>query len=308
MQSEYDKSLMLIITKVLFIFPLGAVVACKSYFVSKGKATSNLYIIGVCLVLISIALVVVKNPFITKRHDLGPILFLVIFLFFSKLINTNTKFLSLLFFSLIIGLPLAQLITHLDYGIEEVLREPTLLLEQVENGVLTDGYNSLNYDAFINVGIVIEATVDNGFSYGYQSLSGFLFFIPRSIWIDKPIASGKVVGEHLTENYDFYFQNLSNPFISEAYNNFGLLGIIIYAIVLSMFIVYMIGWLHSNDWFKKSIAFYFSLHLIFVLRGDFTSSFAYFVATFIGVYIMPKAIDRIIKSFTQKIELKHGTL
>lgn len=298
MESNVNKSVALIVSKVLFIFPLGAVIACKAYFSKKNNSANNTIVVAVCFLIILTMLLIVKNPFITKRHDLGPILFVFVFLFIPKLLNTNTKFLSVLFFSIIIGLPLSQLFTHTDYGIVELFAKPSRLLEQVNQGVLTEGYLSLNYDAFINIGIIIEAVQDNGFSYGFQLLSAILFFIPRSIWIDKPDASGTVVGKHLTENYEFYFQNVSNPFLSESYHNFGVVGVIVFAILLAISCVYMLGWINSNNIFKRVMAFYFSLHLIFILRGDFTSSFAYLVATFLGIYVLPAFIISIMSSKT----------
>lgn len=293
MESSVSKSTALIKTKLLFIFPLGVIIACRAYLIKQNKNKSNAYIVLGCLLVTTILLFFVKNPFITKRHDLGAIMFLLLFLFLPKLVNSNTRFLNILFFAVIIGLPLSQLITHSDYGINELISKPSRLLDQVNQGVLTDGYVSLNYDAFMNIGTVIEAVQQNGFSYGYQLLSALLFFVPRSIWEAKPDASGTVVGKHLTENYEFFFQNVSNPFISESYHNFGIFGIITFAIVLAVVCIHMLKLLRSDSLFKRAIAFYFSLHLIFILRGDFTSSFAYMIATIIGIYLLPVAIIRL---------------
>lgn len=301
MESTFTKSIALIKSKVLFIFPLGAIIACKAYFDSKNKNVNNAYIIGACFLLLIMFLLVVKNPLITKRHDLGPILFIALFMFLPKVVNSNAKFLNILFFAIIVGLPLSQLITHSDYGIEEIISKPSRLLDQVNQGLLTDGYISLNYDAFMNIGTVIEVVQQDGYSYGYQMLSALLFFVPRSLWMDKPESSGMVVGEHLTAQYDFYFQNVSNPFLSEAYHNFGVFGVVIFSIFLAISCVFMLKWLYSDSWFKKAMSFYFSLHLIMILRGDFTSSFAYLIATFLGIYVLPKII---INLFNYKIIFK----
>jgi len=290
MESDFSKSIALIKSKVLFIFPLGAIIACKAYFSSSNKIRSNYYIVLACFLLIGLLFLFVKNPLITKRHDLGPILFMALFLFIPRLVNTNVKFLNILFFSVIVGLPMSQLITHSDYGITELIEKPSRLMAQIDQGILTQGYISLNYDAFLNVGVIIEVVQEEGFSYGYQLLSALLFFIPRSLWVGKPQASGLVVGDHLEEFYNFNFKNVSNPFLSESYHNFGVIGVILFGILLAYICVFMLKWLHSNNWFKKSVAFYFALHLIFILRGDFTSSFAYFIATFLGIYLLPRAV------------------
>ncbi|GAK88232.1 hypothetical protein JCM19297_2745 [Nonlabens ulvanivorans] len=72
------------------------------------------------------------------------------------------------------------------------------------------------------------------------------------------------------------------------------------AIVLALSIVYFLTWLNSSNLFKKSIAFYFAMHLLFLLRGDFTNGFAYFIGTFIGLYLLPKVILAFINLFFYK--------
>jgi hypothetical protein len=96
-------------------------------------------------------------------------------------------------------------LTHINYGFEELFNRPSLLLEPINNGVLSEGFMSLNYDAFINIGVAMEVVQENGFSYGYQLLSALLFFVPRTIWPGKPESSGLVLGDYLIENYNFNF-------------------------------------------------------------------------------------------------------
>ena len=288
LKSDFSKSTTLIVTKVLFIMPLGALIIYKKYMQSSNKYASNLIIAVACMLIISSVLVILKNPLITKRNDLGPLIFVLIFMFLPKLLNSNVKILSFLFFALLVGFPLMQILTHLDYGFTEILSNPSLLSNQIDKGALSKGYFSLNYDAFINIGVVFEHVEKNGLSYGFQMLSAFLFFVPRSLWPEKPDASGMIVGDYLVENHGYTFTNLANPFIAEGYLNFGIVGIILFAAALSLIVVFFLLWLNSNDWFKKAVAFYFALHLMMVLRGDFTNSYAFFVGSVLGFYLLPK--------------------
>jgi hypothetical protein len=57
----------------------------------------------------------------------------------------------------------------------------------------------------------------------------------------------------------------------------------------------MIKWLRSDNYLKKIMAFYFAMHLIFLLRGDFSNGFTYFIGPLIAVVYIPKIIERIIK-------------
>jgi hypothetical protein len=262
------------------------------------------------MLLIFAVLLIVKNPLITKRNDLGPLIFLIIFMFVPRILNTNVKILSFLFFALLVGFPLTQVLTHIDYGYDEIVQNPALLYNQIDKGALTDGYFSLNYDAFVNIGVVIRHVEVNGLSYGFQMLSAFLFFVPRSIWPAKPDASGMIVGDYLIENHSYTFSNLANPFLSEGYLNFGILGVIMFAMALPLIIIFFMKWLNSNDWFKKAVAFYFAVHLMMILRGDFTNSFAFFVGSVIGIYVLPKGIiytlDHLLKTqVKQTKKLKH---
>jgi hypothetical protein len=207
-----------------------------------------------------------------------------------------------LFLAMIIGFPLVQILTHINYGIDDVINNPSLITDVIDNGALSKGYMSLNYDAFCNIGVAMEVVKENGFSYGFQLLSALLFFIPRGVWVGKPDSSGLVLGDYLIENYDYHFANISNPVVSEGYMNFGIPGIIIMAIALAMSMIYFLTWLNSNDIFKRSVAFYYAIHLLFLLRGDFTNGYSYFIGTLVGLYIIPKLIIKLSHFiFDQKI-------
>jgi hypothetical protein len=288
--STYSVSDLLIRKKVLFILPLGGVVLGMYSIRRKKLDPGKLFLVLLAIIILFAFLMILKNPLTEKRNALGPIYLLLLFLFYPKFLNSNVKTTFLLFFSMIVVFPAIQFLTHVDYGFAELLTDPSLIFRKND---LNEGYMSLNYDAFINIGVVMEIVEDNGLSYGFQSLSALLFFVPRSLWPAKPDSSGLVVGDHLIENYDFWFANLSNPLVSEGYLNFGYFGVILMAFLLAITVVYFLTWLKSSDFFKKSIAFYFAMHLIFLLRGDFTNGFSYFVGTFIGLYILPKLVIKI---------------
>ena len=61
-----------------------------------------------------------------------------------------------------------------------------------------------------------------------------------------------------------------------------------------------INWLQSNDPLKRIMAFYFAVHLLFLLRGDFTNGFTYFIGTLMGVLLVPKLIDKTIRMSLRK--------
>lgn len=123
-------------------------------------------------------------------------------------------------------------------------------------------------------------------SYGNQLLGAFFFFIPRSLWIDKPTGSGSFVASlaHLQ------FDNISMPLVGEGYINFSILG----SLVFMLFLGFMSGKLDNYYWsLKKHLDnhWFFNVYYLllgmsfFILRGDLMSSFAYTMAL-VGTYVV----------------------
>jgi hypothetical protein len=289
-ESTYSPGIQLVFKKILFVLPLAGIVLIKSIFDKKGVSTQTWFFAAVIFLILFFFLFLFKNPLVEKRNALGPIYFLLIFLFFPKILNSNVKMSLTFFVIMIVFFPLLQIITHSDYGLGDMIQNPSLFTNVIDRGVLSKGFMSLNYDAFCNIGIVIEIVEQRGLFWGEQLLSALLFFIPRGLWPGKPDSSGLIVGEYLIDDYGYHFANLSNPLVSEGYMNFGILGIALMAIALAISMVYFLTWLNSNDILKRAVAFYFSVHLLFLLRGDFTNGYSYFVGTLIGLYVIPKII------------------
>ena len=295
MKSDTSTMAVLLWKKVLFLVPFAGVLLCFQYFNKEKKRAINLVTIGALLLFFLVVLMWFKNPLTEKRNALGPIYICLIFLFIPRLLNSNVKTLFFLFFSMIILFPLTAILTHTDATFEEMLKDPIILIEEMNGGGIANAFNTLNYDAFANIMATKDFIGNYGFAHGEQFLSAFLFFVPRSVWSDKPISTGELIGNHLIDDYGFRFNNLSNPLVSEGYINFGFVGIIIVAIVLAAVILKLMTWLKSDNYLKKMMAFYFGIHLIFLLRGDFTNGFTYYVGTLIGVIVIPKIIAFIIK-------------
>ena len=276
--------------KELVCFDTG-IILCFQYFRNGIKNKNNYINVIIFLILLLILLFWFKNPLTEKRNALGPIYITLIFLFIPKLLNSNIKTLSFLFFSMIIIFPLTAILTHSDATFLEMYRNPSILIDQMKGGGIVNAFTSLNYDAFANNAATIELVHTQGFSYGYQLLGGVFFFIPRSIWTIKPFSSGEMIGEYLVNNYGYGFTNLSNSFVSEGFLNFGILGVVLFAIILAFVIIKLISWLNCDNLLKKMMAFYFSIHLIFFLRGDFTNGFSYYIGPLLAVVLIPKLIE-----------------
>ncbi len=290
-QSSYSVFDLLVQKKVLFLVPLGGLILSFNYLKKTKRITPNVLLIFFIFLSFLVLLLWFKNPLTEKRNALGPIYITLLFLFFPKLLNSNDKSLSFLFFSIVIIFPLIQILTHVEYTFDEILKNPKYITDKFSVENFSTTFNTLNYDAFSNISASMVYVSNEGLSMGYQLLSVLLFFVPRSIWTSKPISSGELIGDYMIEKFGFNFNNLSNPIVSEGYLNFGILGSITMAIVLAFFIVKLLGWLHQDDNLKKFMAFYFAIHLIFLLRGDLTNGFSYYIGTFLGVFTIPKMVN-----------------
>ena len=107
-----------------------------------------------------------------------------------------------------------------------------------------------------------------GLTYGRQILSTLFFFIPRRVWASKPIVTGAMVSGAQNAN----FTNLSAPLISEGYIDFGIVGIVVFSVLLA----YALKKIDKYYWLVKDsecldiieIVYPFLIgFLIFMLRG-----------------------------------------
>ncbi len=292
-----DSSVMasLLWKKVLFMIPFAGIILSFKYIRQRPVKRSNLINIIFFLCILFTLFFWFKNPFTEKRNALGPIFLSLIFLVTPKILNRNVKTLSFLFFSMIIIFPIMAMITHSDATFLEIYNKPSIIIDQMKGGGVIAAFNTLNYDAFSNIGATLDYVDKFGFSYGYQFLGGLFFFIPRIIWLQKPFSTGQVIGEHLIDDFGFNFSNLSNPLISESFINFGVIGVVLVPVALAIVILNMINWLRSDNYLKKIMSFYFAMHLIFLLRGDFSNGFSYFIGPLFAVVYVPKIIERLIK-------------
>tara|TARA_Y100000768_G_scaffold115279_1_gene85074 strand:- start:1772 stop:3118 length:1347 start_codon:yes stop_codon:yes gene_type:complete len=136
-----------------------------------------------------------------------------------------------------------------------------------------DWLKESHFDSYQNFVRTIEIDF---VTYGNQLKGALLFFIPRSIWEEKPIGSGS----SLAHKMDYIFAGISMPFIGEGYVNFGLVGSLIFMLFLGI----LLGNLDRIAWnlkrLKKDCLFlyyyYFLFGLVFFLmRGDLINSIAF---------------------------------
>ncbi len=150
--------------------------------------------------------------------------------------------------------------------------------------ILTD------YDAWSSLCRVMQYTGEQGTTHGRQLMGVALFFVPRSVWPDKPIGSGAFLFNQL----DLGFNNVACTFLAEGYINFGVVGSLVFAVLMALVIARYDSWFwrrSSHQRFSLSRLFYFVAigMLFYMLRGDLMSSFAY-TAGFAAMFVFWQAV------------------
>jgi oligosaccharide repeat unit polymerase len=153
-------------------------------------------------------------------------------------------------------------------------------LNNVGNSI-NSAFNEGHYDSYQMFVNSINYLAENGVTWGRQISGTLLFFVPRSLWPDKPVGSGAYVSGNMGMSLD----NVSMPIVGEAYINFGILGIILFA--------YLFGLLcrrFDQRYWKKVenndngllVHFYPVLigYFFFMNRGDLMSSFAFIMGLY----------------------------
>ena len=124
-------------------------------------------------------------------------------------------------------------------------------------------------------------------NWGQQLLGSFLFFIPRSLWENKPTGSGGLIAE--SSGYEWF--NVSANYFAEGYINFGIFGIFFFFLILIFLITINDRVIKNNK--NKIIYFYFFPGLLVKLMiGDMLNAFS-IIISFIALTFILNFISRI---------------
>ena len=191
---------------------------------------------------------------------------------------------------LLIGM--AVLFPIMDLYRYKSFSEVTLSDIQNQFANLSEYFSSGNYDAYQMIIAATRSVEKVGHTYGNQLLGTLFFFFPRKFWSNKPVSTGTYIANTL--GWDF--GNISSPLLAEAYVDFGVLGIVFFAI----FCGYMINKIDNTYWngeksklsFINLIYFYIVPYFLFVCRGSLMSTWAYLFANIFVLFVLEKTVDK----------------
>lgn len=156
-------------------------------------------------------ILVVNNPLSTARYVFGAMALSLVVLFGGFASSRRTRWTMVgLLLALFVAFPVANTFRR---EAEEAVKL-SLTNEYQGNG---------DYDSFAQIHNAIHIADTEGYTYLQQPLGIALFWVPRSIWPNKPIDTGIYIGEHR----GYSFTNLSAPLWAELYLIGGVVPVVI---------------------------------------------------------------------------------
>lgn len=194
------------------------------------------------------------------------------------LFRRKDVFVLILCFSLLVVFPFLDNFRYYSAG------------QELEFGLNFDQFTELHFDSY---SMFMRVLSENIITWGHQLLGVLFFWVPRSLWPTKPIGSGAF----LAHEKGWYFTNVSMPFFGEGYINFGLLGVFVFAVLLSVVSAvedkrYWSVLVKREHDLRKIRYFILLAMLMFILRGDLLSSIAFTCGYIASYYIIKRLVLR----------------
>ena len=243
--------------------------AIITLFLIKNKKQANFFLKG-ALILLVILVVLFNNPLAAPRFYTAAILIGFLTIIYLRKQKTGAFITIGIIAGMFVIFPLINLGRHL-VELEEIL-QAVRFFQPVD--VLKFG----DFDAYAMFVHVSHYVRMEGITYGRQLLGSLLFFIPRVFWETKPVGSG----HHVATYFQTSFTNVSCPLPAEGMINFGILGIIMFAIIFARICRilddYYVHTSRDDSVRLIEVLYPFWLGFIFFMsRGDLMSSLAFTV-------------------------------
>lgn len=267
--------------KTLFMIPFFT----AAFYLLHKKGKRNLIALGVLFLCV----MATKNIFLDRRNALGPLYISIVFFYFYwfKMSARNVFLISTP--GLIIGFPMLSIFINNKASTWSYM----FTLDNVINEI-SGHFNDIHYDAWANIVAAMTFVRENGLQMGNQLLGSLLFFVPRDIWINKPVSSGEMLGDYLLAYYNLWFTNISFSYPAEGYVDFGMLGLVVYSALLALY-AKRLDWFAVNGTIVERIsATYFAFYLFFVLRGPLLPAVAYGVGAYVALNVIPSWLSRLV--------------
>lgn len=279
MSDAFSPSVGLIVTSFARVIPFIIIAFLLYCFRENRVLIKNPYFLLLLFISIPI-LFVTTNPIVSARFWLATV-------FLTHAYILNSAFFKTWYFPHLFIVSFIFIFPMLDvfrYGteVDNLQFVSDLSLQLTTNG---------DFDSFQQILNSILYTFNSTLLWGENILVAFLFFIPRSIWVEKLHHSGILVAQNAGLNYE----NLSLPLWGEFIISFGLLMPLFF--ILFAFLIKKIDQTnHLNP--KYVITTFFSFYLFISLRGSLLTAVS---------FLFPVLMVFLIYRFMcfSKVQIKH---
>jgi len=246
--------------------------------VLAGKQLSRMhrFILIAATAMLAIATLAINNPLAAPRYFTGSVVIGFLFLFWFRHGMKAGQFVVLVMI-VVFG------IFPIDFGRYSV--DITDAISDVEYSVEA-AFGRDNFRTYETLIAALAFLEKNDSVYGRQLAGNLLFWIPRSVWADKPVGTGTFLAGQFGES----FTNIACPVQCEAIVNFGLVGIPILAFAFALVFRKLDAWYWNRQYRDQSaittsvLLYPFLLgNVFFLTRGDLLSPLAYSVTMVLGV-------------------------
>lgn len=163
------------------------------------------------IVVATALLIVVVNPVSSARYSLGTVLFALAV--YAGAVATTFRLRATLL-ATIAGFIFV-------FPVADAFRRPEVNL--VRDGFFGEYRHNSDYDAFWQVANAFSYVIDGLMEPGRQALGVLFFWVPRSLWSDKPVDTGILLAHYRGYSFD----NLSAPLWAEFLVNGGIPALVV---------------------------------------------------------------------------------
>ena len=256
--------LLLIVDKFFRFIPLlslAGFILLKNKWINKREW----WVLLIALILINL---LVNNPLASPRYWAGTVTLGFVAMLFRKRDRGKGYMAAMLLIGILFIFPLSNELRHKTV---ETISHSVFRLSGLKTA-----YTEPHFDAY-EMGVhTIQYVAKEGITWGKQLSGPLLFWIPRVLWRGKPVGSGGVVASY----FSYPASNLSCPLPFEGYINFGVTGLIVFAVLTGILFSSLdeYHWKVSTASSSEVMSAYYPFFLVFsffAMRGDLMSSFSY---------------------------------
>ena len=200
-------------------------------------------------------LCVVVSPFSSARYPLGTVFFGLVLIFGAARTRARVRAtLSAVVLGLFFLFPVADAFRR---------NQPNF----ARAGFFAEYAGNPDYDSIWQIANAVTIWTQGHVEAGRQALGVVLFFVPRSVWPDKPIDTGILLANY----FGYKFTNLSAPLWAEAMVNGGIVAVVLVFVLVGFFLRKMDTAVaraqHAADlWFVAGSTL--AAYLLIILRGS----------------------------------------